>query len=89
MNNETLSLNKKAQDPIRKLFGQDVMIQTRTPSQITGVLKGCNKGWFELENVYVRRFLQDGHLQNCYSFYHILVDRNAVTFIGEIEPQRS
>lgn len=91
MNTKTLSLKKPAtpaqnapkQRPEHSLVGQDVTIQTKSPSRITGRIKSFDGGWIVITGT-EHRWQSDGTLSGPITSGDFTIDRSNVTYFLEV-----
>lgn len=92
MDSKTLSLKKKVfatkpdaapqpHKPEKSLIGKTVVIQTKSPSQITGVIEGYGNGLFSVRGV--ERRWDGNELSDVVMAGLFQLDRNSVTYICE------
>ncbi|MDD2743001.1 MAG: hypothetical protein PHV02_12050 [Rhodocyclaceae bacterium] len=90
-NTNTLTLKKPGnpsqanhkQRPERALVGQDVILQTKSPSRIVGKLISFDGGWIVIAGTEYR-WLSDGSLSAPITSGSFTLDRSVVTYIVEV-----
>ncbi len=89
--NTTLTLKKpgnpsqpaQKQRPERSLVGKDVIIQTKSPSRITGRISSFENGWIVIDGT-EHRWLSDGTMSAPITSGTFSMDRSNVTYIAEV-----
>jgi hypothetical protein len=84
---KTLTLKKpenpaqtaQKQRPERSLIGKEVVIQTKSPSRITGRISSFEGGWIVIVGT-EHRWLSDGTLSGPITTGEFMIDRSNVTY---------
>lgn len=75
--------NAQKQRPERSLVGQEVTIQTKSPSRIVGKMISFDGGWIVIVGTEYR-WLSDGTLSAPITSGSFTLDRSVVTYIVEV-----
>lgn len=79
--NSALATQKKR--PEYSLVGQDVIIQTKSPSRITGRVNSFDGGWIVINGT-EHRWLSDGTLSGPITSGEFTIDRSNITYFLEV-----
>ncbi len=71
--------NAQKQRPERSLIGKEVIIQTKSPSRITGRISSFEGGWIVIVGT-EHRWLSDGTLSGLIISGEFMIDRSNVTY---------
>lgn len=94
MKENTLRLNKasttrglnqgETRSRLHPLTGKHTIVQTKSPSQITGFVESFDNGWLIIEGS-ERRWLNSGGLSDVVCSGRFTIDRSSINFICEVQ----
>lgn len=94
MTENTLRLNKanttrgsnhgETRSRLHPLTGKHAIVQTKSPSQITGFVESFDNGWLIVEGS-ERRWLSNGDLSDVVCSGRFTIERSAINFICKVQ----
>lgn len=75
--------NAQKQRPEQSLVGHDVIVQTKSPSRITGRISSFDGGWIVIAGT-EHRWLSDGTLSGPITSGDFTIDRSNITYFLKV-----